>query len=141
MALVSISEAARLAGCTRANLYKSYIQQGKLSIVKDHLGKPKVETSELIRVFGSLQGDNTRVDSVMQNSTVKSDQIETSSGMDSIIDLLKEQLRDAKKEAAEREQWYRQKFEEQMKQITELTGALKLLEHQRPAPFWQKWFK
>ena len=139
MALVSISEAARLAGCTRSNLYKTYIQSGKLTVTHDHRNKPKIDTSELLRVFGSLQGDTTPVDPVQQNSTVKSYQAVTE--RDNMIELLKEQLKDAKKEAAEREQWYRQKIEDQMRQITELTSAVKQLEHQPPAPFWQNWFK
>ena len=58
-----------------------------------------------------------------------------------MIELLKEQLRDAKREYTEREQWYRQKLEEQMKQTMELTNTLKQLEHQRPTPFWFRWFK
>ncbi len=54
MALVSISEAARLAGISRTTLYDSYINNGVLSIQADRKGKPKVDTSELLRVLGSL---------------------------------------------------------------------------------------
>lgn len=53
MALVSISEAARLTGKSRATLH-SYIKQGKLSKSKDHNNQQKLDTSELIRVFGEL---------------------------------------------------------------------------------------
>ena len=71
MTQVSISKAARLAGCTRSNLYKTYIHTGKLTVTKDHQGKPQVDTAELLRVFGSLQGDSQPSDTVGQNSTVK----------------------------------------------------------------------
>ena len=129
MALVSISEAARLAGCTRANLYKTYIQTGKLSVTHDHQGKPKVDTAEVLRVFGSLQGDSNQIDTGSQTLTGSSVKGDTRHEKMEVKMLLK-QLEEAK----EREQWYRQ-------QIGELTSTIKLLEHQRPAPFWQKWFK
>lgn len=132
MTLVTISEAARLAGCTRTNLYKSYINQGKLSVTQDHLGKPKIETSELLRVFGSLQGDSQPGNAVGQHLTPPS--FQQDAGKDTIIEMLRQQLQEAKEEAAEREQWYRQ-------QIGELTSTIKQLEHQRPAPFWRNWFK
>jgi len=128
MALVSISEAARLAGCTRANLYKTYIQTGKLSVTHDHQGKPKVDTAEVLRVFGSLQGDSNPIDTGSQALTGAS--VIPNASQEKEVKMLREQLEEAK----EREQWYRQ-------QIGELTSTIKLLEHQRPAPFWQKWFK
>lgn len=133
MALVSISKAAKLAGCTRSNLYKTYIHTGKLSVTNDHQGKPKIDTSELLRVFGSLQGDSEAGDGVGQKSTPGIQQVD-STGKDELIALLKEQLAEAKEEAAEREQWYRQ-------QIGELTTTIKQLEHKPTEPFWKNWFK
>lgn len=54
MALVSISEAARLTGKARSTLHK-YIKQGRLSTTTDqNTGKKNIETSELIRVFGNI---------------------------------------------------------------------------------------
>ena len=53
MAQVSISEAARLTGKSRKTLH-TYISNGKLTKVTDTNGKPKIDTSELIRVFGEL---------------------------------------------------------------------------------------
>ena len=50
MALVSISEAARLTGKARSTLHK-YIKQGKLSTTTDqNTGSRSIETSELIGV-------------------------------------------------------------------------------------------
>lgn len=55
MALVTISEAARLTGKARSTLHK-YIKQGKLSTTTDsETGTKKVDTSELIRVFGNIK--------------------------------------------------------------------------------------
>jgi excisionase family DNA binding protein len=74
MARVSISEAARLVKVSRPTIYKM-INSGKLSytsVVKH--GKLKViDTSELIRVFGSLDGviDTVKYDvKVTQNLQV-----------------------------------------------------------------------
>lgn len=59
MALVSISEAARLTGKARSTLHK-YIKQGKLSTTTDqNTGSRSIETSELIRVFGKISNSTT----------------------------------------------------------------------------------
>lgn len=55
MAKISISEAAKLAGISRTHLYKGYINTGKLSTATNDQGKRCIETSELSRVFPSLQ--------------------------------------------------------------------------------------
>ena len=57
MAKLTISEAARQIPMSRNNLYRSYINTGKISIEKDENGKPKIDSSELIRVFPMLQGE------------------------------------------------------------------------------------
>ena len=58
MARVSISEAARLVKVSRPTIYKM-INSGKLSytsVVKQGKDIKVIDTSELIRVFGSLDG-------------------------------------------------------------------------------------
>lgn len=58
MARVSISEAARLVKVSRPTIYKM-INSGKLSytsVVKHGKGIKVIDTSEIIRVFGSLDG-------------------------------------------------------------------------------------
>lgn len=54
--LVSISEAAKLAGVSRTTLYKKHIQTGTLTVTKNHQNRPEIDTSEIFRVFGSLNG-------------------------------------------------------------------------------------
>lgn len=139
MALVSISEAARLVGINRSNLYSSYINQGKLSLSKDSRGNPKVDTSELLRVFGSLKMDATTQqtgttdrDSLQQTEGGSQGQFATDSSAE-VIRLLLAQLAEAK----DREQFYQQ-------QIRELTGTIKLLEHhgqtsKTARPWWWFW--
>ncbi|MDM6836987.1 helix-turn-helix domain-containing protein, partial [Escherichia coli] len=63
MARVSISEAARLVKVSRPTIYKM-INSGKLSytsVVKHGKNTKVVDTSELIRVFGSLYGGGDTV--------------------------------------------------------------------------------
>lgn len=55
MAIVSISEAARLVGKSRTTVQK-YIKQGKLSKCADGNNSIGIDTSELIRVFGNISG-------------------------------------------------------------------------------------
>ena len=61
MARVSITQAAKLAGISRSNLYKSYIDKGLITVSKDDRNKPCIDTSELLRVFPVLQGDKQEV--------------------------------------------------------------------------------
>ncbi len=125
MPLVSISEAARLAGKSRSTLYKTYIETGKLSVVQDSAtGKPVVDTSELIRVFGQLRTTPNTVastDTIIQDRTPEKD---------SEIKLLRELIK-AKDEqldaAKEREEWMR-------RQVDELTKTVKLIGHQKQEP-------
>lgn len=53
MASHTVSEAATLACVNRRTIYR-YIKQGKLSSTVTHDGKAVIDTSELLRVFGSL---------------------------------------------------------------------------------------
>lgn len=53
MALHSVSDAAKLAGVTRRTIYR-YIKSGKLSATVTDDDNTKIETSELLRVFGNL---------------------------------------------------------------------------------------
>lgn len=72
MALVSISEAARLTGKARSTLHK-YIKQGKLSTTTDPVtGNKTLDTSELIRVFGKISNlKTTDSDSVTSESKLQ----------------------------------------------------------------------
>jgi len=54
MAIVSVSEASRLAGKSRTTLQK-YIKQGKLSKCTGENGIKGIDTSELMRVFGNIK--------------------------------------------------------------------------------------
>jgi len=81
MAIVSISEAARLTGKSRNTLH-AQIRTGKLSTVHNPVTNSKgIDTSELIRVFGSIKNTESTEGSPVQieqtitsGSTVSTDQ-------------------------------------------------------------------
>ena len=138
MALVSISQAAKLAGINRSNFYTSYINQGKISVVRDERNRPCVDTSELLRVFGSLKSEGLGI----QQDTTPSytlGQNTTDSGLYPLVEQLKQQLAEAKQreqQALEREQFYQQ-------QLKDLTQTIKLLEYKPEPPprrGWQWWW-
>ncbi len=117
MAKVSISEAARLAGKSRSHLYEKYINRGVITVETLMDGRKVIDTSELIRVFGSISlagvtddNDNSRkdssghVDNDSENSQIKALQAEN--------EVLREYLRAKDEEVA----WLR----EQVSKVTAL---------------------
>ena len=99
MAQLSISAAARAAGKDRGTIQR-YIKSGKLSASRDASGNTVVETSELLRVFGSLKGggDRSPAESVAAQTAVSGSMQHV---LESTLDLLKQQLR-ASQEREER---------------------------------------
>lgn len=81
MTIVSISEASRLTGKTRATIHR-HINTGKLSKTKDDTGVVGIDISELIRVY-DIKIDTS--DSCM--STVKIEQHNTTIDTDELNTL------------------------------------------------------
>lgn len=92
MALVSISEAARLTGKARSTLHK-YIKQGKLSTTTDqNTGNKSIETSELIRVFGKISNSSTTDgDSVTNVSKLQQETPNTTQSLQIKLQLLEQE--------------------------------------------------
>ena len=130
MANVSLTQAAKLAGISRSNLYKSYIDKGLITVSKDERNKPCIDTSELLRVFSVLQRDNQEVSSLGHDSTHKKAEKTEVSALKSEIEQLKKQL----SKSEEREEWYQT-------QIQSLTDTMKLLEGPKPSgrSWWAFW--
>ena len=59
MAKLSISEAIRRSGVSRATFYSKYINTNLISVEKNNRGKKQIDTSELLRVFGELSDTPT----------------------------------------------------------------------------------
>jgi len=139
MAKVSISEAARLAGISRPTIYK-LMNSGKLnftSVVKAGKTVKNIDTSELIRVFGTIGNFPAATD-----FTVNSEQEITQLNSPDLqhlqheIELLQKENEGLKEAVASREE-----------HISSLRQAMLLLEHKQdtqqplppPAKWWQFW--
>ncbi len=53
MAIHNVTDSALLVKKSRKTIQR-YIANGKLTVTRDHLGNPQIDTAELIRVFGKL---------------------------------------------------------------------------------------
>ncbi len=98
---ISISEAARIAGISRTNLYKTYINTGKISVVRDN-DKVYIDVSELLRVFPNCKLCDTQKaqELPIEDNSKTQDNSE-------LVALLRAQLAEAK----EREEWFKQQLE------------------------------
>lgn len=117
MTKVSISEAIRMAGVSRSHFYNKYINKGLVSVqTKDD--KKLIDVSELIRVFGNIQIENSNKE---QYSTIE----DTNKAADNskIIELLEQQLQESKQretEAKNREEWLQKQIDELRQQQNNL---------------------
>jgi hypothetical protein len=51
---VNLTKAAKLAGISRSYFHTNYIKTGKITVDRSEPKNPKVDTSEILRVFGEL---------------------------------------------------------------------------------------
>jgi len=68
MPAVSISKAIKLSGKSRQHFYDEYISTGKISVDRSSPKHPTIDTSEILRVFGSLKGDSLKTDQSINNN-------------------------------------------------------------------------
>ncbi|MFM3173320.1 DNA-binding protein [Klebsiella pneumoniae] len=135
MARVSISEAARLVKVSRPTIYKM-INSGKLSytsVVKHGKSIKVIDTSELIRVFGSLDGVIDDVKSDAESTGINSVGLHDLQHRIALLEAENDGLKGAVKARDEH--------------IDSLRQAMQLLEHKREpsspphSPWWKFWKK
>ena len=134
MALVSVSQAARLAGISRQHLYRKYIKPGEISVQRDEKGDPIIDTSELLRVFGVLEGDTSGDDNKLQKATQ-----EKYSGDSALVTELQAKLQVLQAE----NNALQARVEDKERNLEDVRQALRLLEDQRPKkatdkPWWSR---
>ncbi|WP_369791040.1 DNA-binding protein [Rouxiella sp. WC2420] len=100
MALVSITEAARLTGKSRRTIQR-HIATGRLSKSHGDATEKSIETSELIRCYGEIKQNidtlsyDTRLVTMSHAGTLKIDKIEAEIELlKQKVDLLKQRLQD-----------------------------------------------
>lgn len=117
MARVSISEAIRMTGVSRSHFYNKYINKGLISLIVEE-DKKLIDTSELIRVFGTIQVENKEKEQLRTTQDIKN-----TTEKDKIIEILEKQLEESKireKEAKEREEWLQKQIDELRQQQSNL---------------------
>jgi len=133
MALVSVSQAARLAGISRQHFYRKYIKPGDISVQRDDKGDPVIDTSELLRVFGRLVGDNSGDDNTLQEATP-----EKAMSDNGLLTELQVKLHVLEAE----NRTLQARLEDKDKNLQDVRQALRLLEDMRPKdevkPWWRK---
>ncbi|MEN3754433.1 helix-turn-helix domain-containing protein [Mangrovibacter sp. SLW1] len=126
MAMVSVSEAARLTGKSRTTLHR-LIKTGELSTCKGDRNKKLIDTSELLRVFGQL----TLVGNEQSGEQVVEQHVTGENGnSEQVVSQLKQEIEHLKMLVAEKDS-----------HIGSLKQAMLLLEHKPvPAsPWWKFW--
>lgn len=97
MAIVSISEASRLTGKTRATIHR-HINTGKLSKTKDDTGVVGIDISELIRVYNiKIDTPDTSADTVkieQHNTAIDTDELNTIKTRLAVLEAENHHLRD-----------------------------------------------
>ena len=135
MARVSISEAARLVKVSRPTIYKM-INSGKLSytsVVKHGKDIKVIDTSEIIRVFGSLDGVIDDVKSDAESTGINSVGLHDLQHRIALLEAENDGLKGAVKARDEH--------------IDSLRQAMQLLEHKNEpsspphSPWWKFWKK
>lgn len=122
---VSISKASEMAGVTRATFYRHIDKKG-ISVVKDDEGNPKVDVSELIRVYGHKiktvsedTSNNTGV-STSEHTVKQDNNSAVGVNVSAELELLKEKIKHLEENKAVHEkerQREREQFEERVVQL------------------------
>jgi predicted nuclease with TOPRIM domain len=130
MSSVNISEAANLAGISRQHLYKKYISTGIISVER-HFDVPKIQISELLRVFGELKtetaDDRQQLDKSLLNLTSKN--VNDYNELQSKIKALEAENRQLQA-----------RIDDKDKHLQDMREVVKLLEnHSKKSKWWQLW--
>lgn len=117
MALVSISEAAKLVGRDRKTLYRA-VAEGRLSVSQNATGARQVDIAELARVFGDFPV------ACHSGATVAMSQDATPNATDATASL-KAKIAALEAENAQ----LRERIEDKDKHIDDMRHTVRLLEH------------
>lgn len=135
MAVVSISEAARLTCKSTKTLYRM-ASQGRLSVSLDENGAKTVDISELVRVFGELDGhgETRETVSMSQSETDLESRVrqleKENVELRHAAELLRVEKASAEAVSAERES-----------QIRDMRQTMRLLENVQQAQSKRPWWR
>lgn len=122
MALVSISYAAKYAGMSRTQLYRGYLKKGKISTVTDGDKTPKIDTSELLRVFGESKESSSNGAATVHNVPLRP---VTPSKTDTESTILRQKVKHLEELLQEKEK----RLQEKDERISELRQAIAVISY------------
>ena len=122
MALVTITKASHLAGLTRQSIYR-HIKQGKVSAITQNDGTRKIDTSELIRVYGEIKDVTVTTSKAPKTVTI---------GVN--VELLEYKIEQLEKQLKDSEARERRSLDNQDKLLDTIQSQSLALEHvKRPS--------
>ncbi|MGB1012410.1 MAG: hypothetical protein ACPGVP_22030 [Thiolinea sp.] len=133
MAIVNITQAAKLAGLSRSYFQRKYIKTGVISSTAGKDGQKEIDTSDLLRVFGEFKDTPEHSD-----STVTSEHQYIPQSTPQYIPSVQQQIRLAELEVENR------MLREQMDEIKDQHAKqIQLLQHivDTHKPWWKFWDK
>lgn len=125
MARLSIAEAIRQSPISKSQFYAGYIDKGLITVSVNDLGKRYIDSSEVLRVFGSLKGGSPGKVKKTSSPDLAGSLEKINTGQADQIRMLKDQVSQLKAETSKREEFYQT-------QIIALTARLEAPVH--PAP-------
>jgi len=137
MPKLSITEAARLYGKSRSTLYKQN-KNGVLSFSAGDDGRPCIDLSEMIRVYGPVPNQYTQENESERKNTHEERAVEA------LLETIKRQEKQLL-QADEREAWLRERLEQSQRQLDRAQQQIQLLTDQKPTkssrnrPWWRLW--
>jgi hypothetical protein len=142
LARVNFSQAARMAGSTRATIHR-YVNEGKLSVIHEQDGKRVIDVAELERVFGKLKTPDTVShdrqflhSDTPQITVILQSQIER---LERQMDVLRQE-RDAERHARERERDEQRQERERLHSIIEKQTLLLPKPQEETPPKKRRWW-
>jgi hypothetical protein len=155
MPYVNLTKAAKLAGISRSYFHTNYIKTGRITVNRSDPKNPKVDTAEILRVFGELtehltpELENLQVLTPQKNTElfVENERLKAElEGTKALIEAKNEQIRreiqsteEARSRALSAENQYKALLEDK-REKEELTQRLsKQLEALQQKRWWQFW--
>lgn len=139
MPLVNLTEAATLAGLSRSYFHTNYVKTGVLSVDRSDSKNPKVDTSEILRVFGKItqnssqEHDQKQVETHDENTLLFAENEKLKAKIEGLQALLS-----AQEERIRREQQLTDKAEERAQAAEQQYRALLEDKLKKPKGFWSR---
>ena len=122
MAKLNISQAARATEKSRSTIQR-YIKSGKLNVHKNAAGETKVDTAELIRVFGELNKNTIQLLHV-SGATKSSTKTQFATPAIEILQKELKTARERERDALKREEWLREQLNAERERSKDLEQRL-----------------